>query len=96
MPIALGDVLVALHSSLHTQISHLEWARLSPEEEIRIARAYTKRCKKNIAPTANLELSQGVKQVDFLRNQVIFRGLVRTSPNADGVEVFRLVLGSSS
>ena len=44
-PIRVGDVLYQIHSSLHTQITHQDWARLSLREETVIARAYTRRCK---------------------------------------------------
>ena len=95
VPITLGDVLVMVHRVLHTRISHLEWARLSTEEETLVARAYTKRCK-SIPSTTHFEMSQGVKRIDFLLDKVVFRGLLRTSTKSDGVDVFKLVLKSSS
>jgi hypothetical protein len=75
-PITVGDVLYAIHRTLHQQITHLDWGRLTLSEEIAIARAYTRRCR-SIPSVAELEASQGVKKVDFLLERYMFRGLVR-------------------
>lgn len=74
-PITIGDVLVLIHKTLQSRISHLDWARLSHSEETAIARAYTRRCK-NAASIGHHELQQGVKRVDFLLDRFMFRGLV--------------------
>lgn len=89
-PITLGDVLFAVHRVLQTQISHLDWGRLSMSEEIAIARAYTRRCR-SIPSVAQLEASQGVKRVDFLLDKFIFRGLVR-DPNSQGYNDWKLIV----
>ncbi|EEB87743.1 hypothetical protein MPER_14793 [Moniliophthora perniciosa FA553] len=39
------DVLLCIHRSLHTRITHADWARLNSQEEAAVARAYTQRCK---------------------------------------------------
>jgi len=89
-PISLGDVLFAIHCAMHTQITHLDWGRLTMSEEIAIARAYTRRCR-SIPSVAQLEASQGVKRVDFLLDKFIFRGLIRAH-GGDGYDEWRLVI----
>jgi len=91
VPITLGDILIALHRSLHTRISHIDWAKLSVSEETAVARAYTRRCK-SIPSVAQFEASQGVRRVDYLLDKVMFRGLLRSS-GGDGFETFKLVVG---
>ncbi|KAG6332083.1 hypothetical protein ID866_7006 [Astraeus odoratus] len=81
-PITLGDVLYMIHSSLHRQISHHDWARLRDFEQEAIARAYARRCR-STPSVADLEASQGVKRVDYLTDRPIFRGLLR-SHDGDG------------
>lgn len=87
--ITLGDVLYMIHSSLHRQITHQDWARLSLSEETAIARAYTRRCR-SVPSSASVEASQGVKRIDYLREKHIFRGLIRTH-DEDGFYHWRLI-----
>ncbi|KIJ59986.1 hypothetical protein HYDPIDRAFT_117900 [Hydnomerulius pinastri MD-312] len=91
LPITLGDVLYMIHSSLHRQITHQDWARLSLSEETAIARAYTRRCR-SVPSAAQVEASQGVKRVDYLLEKHIFRGLIRTH-DEDGFYQWRLITG---
>jgi hypothetical protein len=91
IPITLGDILIAIHRSLHTRISHMDWAKLSASEETAVARAYTRRCK-SIPSVAQFEASQGVRRVDYLLDKNRFRGLLRHS-SGDGFETFKLVVG---
>ncbi|PCH40932.1 hypothetical protein WOLCODRAFT_51780, partial [Wolfiporia cocos MD-104 SS10] len=74
-PITVGDVLLAIHRSLQRQITHVDWARLSQSETTAVARAYTRRCRTFPSAVA-FEKSQGVRQVDYLRDNFIFKGLV--------------------
>lgn len=77
-PLLFQDVLIMIHRTLHTRISHQDWARLNPTEENAITRAFSRRC----ASFGSLELqarNDGVKRVDFLRGKVWFRGLVPTA-----------------
>ncbi|KAJ7830034.1 hypothetical protein B0H13DRAFT_1564816, partial [Mycena leptocephala] len=86
-PISMGDVLVALHRSLHQRISHADWATLGPDEEVAVTRAFAQRCRGEAArsgvPPAQLrdrevaERNLGVKRVDFLRGKTVFKGLLR-------------------
>ncbi|KAJ7434958.1 hypothetical protein FB451DRAFT_1310528 [Mycena latifolia] len=86
-PISLGDVLVALHRSLHERISHADWAALSAEDEQAVTKAFVQRCRaeavRSGVPPAHLrdrevtERNQGVKRVDFLLGKTVFKGLVR-------------------
>lgn len=91
-PITLGDVLVAIHRSLQLQISHVDWARLSQQEETAVARAYTRRCK-TFPSVEDFEKSQGVRRVDYLLDKFMFKGLVRSSAGQEGYENVRLLLG---
>ncbi|KAJ6575953.1 hypothetical protein DFH09DRAFT_915127, partial [Mycena vulgaris] len=86
-PISLADVLVAMHRSLHTRISHAEWATLGRDDEARVTRAFAARCRaealRSGVPPVQLrdkELAvrnQGVLRVDFLQGKTVFKGLVR-------------------
>jgi hypothetical protein len=91
LPITLCDVLVAVHRSLHTRISHIDWARLSVAEETAVSKAYTRRCR-SVPSTSEFEANQGVRRVDYLLDRVIFRGLLRVS-SSEGFETMRLILG---
>lgn len=76
IPITLGDVLYAVYTSMQTQISHIDWARLSNTEEAAISRAYTRRCRA-IPSMEELLAAQGVRRVDYLLRKCMFAGLVR-------------------
>jgi hypothetical protein len=84
-PITLGDVLWAVHKSLHESITPGDWAMLATEEgnegKLRVARAYHRRCK---ASPDSSERHNGVKRVDYLwawegprRREVLFGGFMR-------------------
>jgi hypothetical protein len=89
-PISLGDVLFAIHRAMHTQITHLDWGRLTLSEEIAIARAYTRRCR-TIPSVTHLEAAQGVKRVDFLLDRFDVRGLIQ-APGEDGYDEWKLIV----
>ena len=88
-PIKLGDVLTAIHGSLHKRISQYDWAQLPPEHEYQVSKAYTKRCK-TMGPDQLKHRNQGVKQVDFLMGKTKFRGLVKVG---DSHEHLKLLVG---
>jgi len=89
-PITLGDVLVAVHRMLQTQITHRDWARLSNTEATNIARAYTRRCR--TYPSAEqFEASQGVRRVDYLEDKYLFKGLLRLRGD-DGFDTVKLLV----
>jgi len=75
-PITLGDVLRMIHSSLHRQITHGDWAGISLSRQTAIARAYTRRCRN--VPPSELVATRGVKRVDYLLEGHVFKGLIRT------------------
>ncbi|KAJ7218391.1 hypothetical protein GGX14DRAFT_549926 [Mycena pura] len=93
-PISLSDILVALHRALHERISHADWHALGADDERRVSRAFTHRCRaealRSGAPPAALreaELalrSQGVKRVDFLQGKTLLKGLVRAPGDPEG------------
>lgn len=89
-PISLLDVLIAIHRAMHKRISHVDWAKLNTQEEIAVSRAYTKRCKA-MPSTAEHELAQGVKRVDYLLGKTRMIGLVRVG-TSDGIETMKLHL----
>ncbi|KAJ7252054.1 hypothetical protein C8J57DRAFT_1077756 [Mycena rebaudengoi] len=80
-PITLGDVLVALHRTLHQRISHADWATLTVEQEVAVTRAFTHRCR---GEAARSEGRACVKLVDFLLGKTVFRGLVRDPRDPEG------------
>ncbi|KAG8217036.1 hypothetical protein J3R82DRAFT_7352 [Butyriboletus roseoflavus] len=87
--ITLGDVLYMIHSSLHRQITHQDWAQLSASEETAITRAYTRRYR-SVPSSAQVEASQGVKRIDYMLDRHVFRGLIRTH-DEDGLYHWRLI-----
>ncbi|KAJ6511587.1 hypothetical protein C8R47DRAFT_940787, partial [Mycena vitilis] len=86
-PITLWDVLVALQHTLHTRITHADWATLGSKDEAAVARAFTSRCRaealrSGAAPAElhdreNSIRRQGVMRVDFLLGETVLKGLVR-------------------
>ncbi|TCD59970.1 hypothetical protein EIP91_010960 [Steccherinum ochraceum] len=90
-PITVGDILVAIHRVLQTQISHRDWVQLSDSQETAIARAYTRRCR-TFPSAEEFESRQGVRKVDYLLDKFVFRGLTRLRGEG-GFEVVRLLVG---
>ncbi|KAH8096660.1 hypothetical protein BXZ70DRAFT_329226 [Cristinia sonorae] len=90
-PITVGDILVAIHRVLQTQISHRDWVKLSAQEEANVARAYTRRCR-TFPSAEEFEARQGVRKVDYLLERFMFRGLTRIR-GTDGFELVRLLVG---
>jgi hypothetical protein len=89
-PIALGDVLYAIHQTMQTQITHKEWAELDEKNEPVIARAYMKRYKNSPGHESRLA-TEGVKRVDYLLKKVMFAGLSRKNGD-QGYENFKLLV----
>lgn len=86
-PITFSDVLIAIHRSLHTRITHADFSRLSLSQEKAVTRAYRKRCRATGSFEA-AELAQGVKRVDYLLDRKWFRGCILDWNTA----VFKLVV----
>ncbi|KAJ6529893.1 hypothetical protein DFH09DRAFT_153681 [Mycena vulgaris] len=94
-PISLGDVLAALHRALHTRITPADWEPLGRADAEAVTRAFTHRCRaeavRSGVPPAQLrdreiaERNEGVKRVDFLLGKTVFKGLVRTPGDPEGV-----------
>ncbi|THV03540.1 hypothetical protein K435DRAFT_651086 [Dendrothele bispora CBS 962.96] len=72
--LSLLDILRTIHRSLHTRISHSNWAQLTEWEQTAVTRVYTKRCK--AMGYLNAFEREGVQIIDFLLGKVWFRGLV--------------------
>ncbi|THH12530.1 hypothetical protein EW146_g7610 [Bondarzewia mesenterica] len=89
--ITAGDILEALHTHLHKQVTHEEWGRLSSTQEIDVSRAYTRR-HKSFPPMQQQQQKEGVKRVDYLLRNYYFKGLVWLSPD-NGVERMKLLVG---
>ncbi|THH09668.1 hypothetical protein EW145_g1849 [Phellinidium pouzarii] len=68
--VTIRDVLHAVHRSLQTALTHVEWAKLSERETYEASRAYTRRCRK-----ADFERMQGVRRVDLLNEKCWFGGI---------------------
>ncbi|KAJ7893355.1 hypothetical protein B0H14DRAFT_2684712 [Mycena olivaceomarginata] len=93
-PISLGDVLAAIHHALHVKIAPADWATLSSEDQQHVSGTFTQRCRREAVrskvPQAQLrdreleERNQGVKRVDFLLGQTVFKGLVRVPGDPEG------------
>ncbi|KAJ7907317.1 hypothetical protein B0H13DRAFT_1554692, partial [Mycena leptocephala] len=78
--ISLSDILIGLHSAMHTQITQAEWASLDAKDMRAISRAFSKRCRAEAKATGkppDRTRSEGVKRVDFLLGKTVFKGLVR-------------------
>lgn len=91
-PITLGDVLLAIHESMQTQITHKEWAELDQREEIAVGKAYVKRYK--LVPGYETRIAaEGVRRVDYLLRKVMFGGLARKSGD-QGYENLKLIVKS--
>ncbi|KAF5366198.1 hypothetical protein D9758_005783 [Tetrapyrgos nigripes] len=89
-PILLRDVLIQIHRTLHTRITHGDWAKLSSSEETAVSKAYRRRCKAlGSVEAMQAELAQGVKRVDYLLHKVWFRGCVVDLQKG----VMRLIVG---
>ncbi|KAL4064707.1 hypothetical protein V8B97DRAFT_1297346 [Scleroderma yunnanense] len=88
-PITVGDVLYMIYSSLRRQITHHDWYQLSDSKQDAISRAYHRRCR-SVPSTGNLEVSQGVRRVDYLKDKYMFRGLIRAR-DGDGFFHWRFV-----
>jgi len=85
-PIKLGDILIAIHGSLHKRISQYDWAQLSPEREYEVSKAYTRRCK-TMGPDQLKNRNQGVKQIDFLLGRTRFRGLAKVGDSHEHLKL---------
>ncbi|KAJ7058756.1 hypothetical protein C8F01DRAFT_281661 [Mycena amicta] len=107
-PISLGDILIIVHRSLHTRISHSDWAALDAAAEAQVTRAFQNRCRSEArlrgTPIPELraaeerERSEGVKRVDYLLGDTLFKGLVRLpgTPAAASLVTDRPDLSSSA
>ncbi|KAJ7167972.1 hypothetical protein C8R46DRAFT_1191941 [Mycena filopes] len=93
-PISFGDVLITVHRTMHQRITHADWATLGKEDEARVTRAFTARCRaeavRSGVPPAQLRdrevavRNQGVKRVDFLLGKTVFKGLSRSPADPEG------------
>lgn len=90
-PVSVNDVLFAIHRLLQRQVTHRDWVALSPERATAVARAYTRRCR-TFPTTQQFEESQGVRRVDYLESNYMFKGLVRYR-GEQGFERLRLLVG---
>ncbi|KAH9884955.1 hypothetical protein C8Q73DRAFT_660480 [Cubamyces lactineus] len=90
-PITVYDVLMAIHRTVQRQISHVDWARLSQSDMRAVSAAYTRRCR-TFPSAAAFEEAQGVRRVDYLRDNYMFQGLVRAN-SKDGFSKMKLLVG---
>ncbi|KAJ7667284.1 hypothetical protein B0H17DRAFT_871225, partial [Mycena rosella] len=74
VPISFGDVLVALHRTLHERIAHADWDGLSKENAEAVTKAFAHRCRAE-AVRSGVPPEPGVKRVDFLLGKTVFKGL---------------------
>ena len=81
-PITVGDVLYTVHSSLGQKITHRDWDHLAISEQTEIACTYTRRYM-SMPSTIGAGAVQGVRRVDYLGENHVFRGLVRNHDEED-------------
>ncbi|KAI0677765.1 hypothetical protein C8Q78DRAFT_962151 [Trametes maxima] len=94
VPITVFDVLMAIHRTVQRQITHVDWARLTESQMRAVSAAYTRRCR-TFPSAAAFEEAQGVRRVDYLHDQYMFRGLVRENAK-DGFAKMKLVVGRAA
>ncbi|KAJ7142966.1 hypothetical protein C8R44DRAFT_537095, partial [Mycena epipterygia] len=79
-PISVGDVLVALHQAMHQPIMPSDFTTLTRNNQEAVRKAFMHRCCAVAAGTPlrlkQVERNQGVKRVDFLLGETLFKGLV--------------------
>ncbi|OSC96378.1 hypothetical protein PYCCODRAFT_1441083 [Trametes coccinea BRFM310] len=93
-PITVFDVLKAIFLTVQRQISHVDWARLSQSDMRAVSMAYTRRCR-TFSSAAAFEEAQGVRRVDYLRDDYMFRGIAREN-SKDGFAKMKLLTGPAT
>ena len=90
----MSDVaqLSILVETLQRRIGQGEWVRLSTREMNQVSAAYSRRCRTYPSVEA-FEEAQGVRRVDYLLDNYMFRGLVRANPQ-EGFARMRLLVGA--
>ena len=92
-PITMGDVLYMIYMSLRRQITHDDWYQLSSFKHDAVTQAYYRRCR-SVPSLETLEVSQGVKRVDYLKENYMFAGLIRAL-DEDGFFHWKLLTESA-
>ena len=92
-PITMGDVLYMIYMSLRQQITHNDWYQLSNFKHDAVTRAYYQRCW-SVPFLETLEVGQGVKRVDYLKEKYMFAGLIRAL-DEDGFFHWKLITESA-
>lgn len=93
-PIALGDVLVAVHRAMHLRVTQAELSALAGECTRGVRKAFKERCRAEAlvsgVPQAELREKEGalrdlgVRRVDFLLGKTVFKGLVCVPGDPEG------------
>ncbi|KAJ3556803.1 hypothetical protein NM688_g1819 [Phlebia brevispora] len=95
--ITVHDVLHAIHQTLHKQIRKSDWETLSSEQQRSISRAYKARYKKagtlGGAPAQDSVKKQGVKWVDYLMDEYMFKGLILEHNEDENRRIVRVLVG---
>ncbi|KAJ6563401.1 hypothetical protein DFH09DRAFT_1477296 [Mycena vulgaris] len=83
----VGDVLVALHRTLHLGIKHGDWEMLRAADQVRVNDAFVQRYRaealRSRVPPDTVR-AKGVKRVDFLLGKTVFKGLTRSPDDPEG------------
>ncbi|KZT05583.1 uncharacterized protein LAESUDRAFT_750511 [Laetiporus sulphureus 93-53] len=92
--VTLEDVLIAMHKHMQQPVTQVEWAELSEADVEKVSRVYTRRCRTfpREGPGAFKE-HIGVRRVDYLGDNYMFRGLVRHKAGQEGFEKLKLLVG---
>ncbi|KAI0757998.1 hypothetical protein C8Q74DRAFT_1319904 [Fomes fomentarius] len=91
-PITVYDVLMAIYRTVQRRIGQTDWAKLSKRQMNAVSAAYTRRCR--TFPSAQaFEEAQGVRRVDYLLEDYMFRGIMRENAR-DGFAKMKLLVGA--
>jgi hypothetical protein len=89
--VTVGDVLMAVHSTLQTPATGFDWTRLSTSQRITVAAAHDVRCSLYGLPS----VLEPVKRIDLLDYKTLFAGLV-SSEGEDSFAHMELLLRPGS
>lgn len=88
-PLTLGDVLRQIHRTLHERASDVDWYRLDHGRWFKVCEAFSARCKREGPSEEERLKNAGFKKVDYLLDNIWFKGLIRTG---EGPEVLKLMV----
>lgn len=80
--VTVGDVLYAIYRALRRRVSASDWNASSPSMQDRVRDAWLRRCKRQqSSEERNYEKNNGLRRVDWLMKNTVFRGLTPGQSN---------------